>query len=84
MSEKNIFTHEDDVSINIPKEERELFTTSYDYSVEYTWNMMMGYNPKIVLEVPFQRNKVWKDDRCSQLIESIIMNVPIPPSLTER
>ena len=34
---------------------------------------------KIILEVPFQRQYVWKDDKASQLIESIIMNVPIPP-----
>ena len=36
-------------------------------------------NGKIVLEVPFQRKQIWKSDKASSLIESIIMNVPIPP-----
>lgn len=34
---------------------------------------------KIILEVPFQRKQIWKTDKASSLIESIIMNVPIPP-----
>lgn len=70
---------EDKEHLGVPKEKRYLNTASYDYSVDYLYSLMSGDNPKIVLEVPFQRNQVWKDDRSSQLIESIIMNVPIPP-----
>ena len=40
---------------------------------------MVSSPAKIILEVPFQRNHIWKEDRASQLIESLIMNVPIPP-----
>lgn len=79
MSMKNIFSKEDDNEVDIPKEKRKLATASYDYSVDFIFSQMIGDSPKIILEVPFQRKYVWKDDRSSQLIESIIMNVPIPP-----
>lgn len=79
MSEKEIFLEESDGDVDIPKEKRKLTTASYDYSVDYVAQQMIKDSPKIILEVPFQRNQVWKSDRSSQLIESIIMNVPIPP-----
>lgn len=80
MSEKEIFENEEDVLIvDVPKEQRHLNTSSYDYSIEFIVSLMQGLRPKIVLEVPFQRKYVWKDDKASQLVESIIMNVPIPP-----
>lgn len=71
--------NEERLNLNIPKEKRYLNTISYDYSVDYLNNLMTGDNPKIILAVPFQRKYIWKNDRASQLIESIIMNVPIPP-----
>ncbi len=71
-------TEEDSYSIDdIPKEKRYLNTVSYDYSVEYIYNLIK--KKKIILEVPFQRQQIWKTDKSSALIESIIMNVPIPP-----
>lgn len=70
---------EDNLLLDIPKEERYLHTSSYDYSVEFLVGLMQDDKPKIILEAPFQRKFIWKEDRCSQLIESIIMNVPIPP-----
>lgn len=68
---------EDEYGLDIPKENRFLNTTAYDYSVEYLYNLIK--KGKIVLEVPFQRKHIWKNDKASMLIESIIMNVPIPP-----
>lgn len=77
---KEIFEKDEDILVlDIPNEERFLNSTSYDYSVEFIVSMMQGETAKIILEVPFQRQYVWKDDKASQLIESIIMNVPIPP-----
>lgn len=77
---KELFEDSDDtLGIDVPKEKRYLNTASYDYSVQFISELMEGTNPKIILEVPFQRNFVWKEDRASQLIESVIMNVPIPP-----
>jgi hypothetical protein len=78
MADK-IFYEEEDNNIDIPKEKRILNTASYDYSVDYIASQMTNDVAKIILEVPFQRRQVWKPDRSSQLIESIIMNVPIPP-----
>jgi hypothetical protein len=76
MSE--VFANEEcDYSLDVPKEKRFLNTTSYDYSVEYLYNLIK--KGKIVLEVPFQRKHIWKNDKASMLIESVIMNVPIPP-----
>lgn len=73
-----VFAKDDDeYMLDVPKEKRFLNTVSYDYSVEYLYNMIK--KGKIVLEVPFQRNHIWKNDKASMLVESIIMNVPIPP-----
>ena len=63
--------------VDVPKEKRYLNTISYDYSVQYIYDLIK--RGKIILEVPFQRNQIWKPDKSSSLIESIIMNVPIPP-----
>lgn len=71
--------HDDKMGVDVPKEKRYLNTTSYDYSVDYLVELMNTDDPKIILAVPFQRKFVWKEDRASQLIESVIMNVPIPP-----
>jgi len=81
MTDEQVFQDEVEETdqLGVPKEKRHLNTASYDYSVDYLYSLMAGDNPKIILEVPFQRNQVWKTDRSSQLIESIIMNVPIPP-----
>lgn len=70
---------DDKMGVEIPKEKRYLNTASYDYSVQFLVELMSGELPKIILAVPFQRNFIWKIDRASQLIESVIMNVPIPP-----
>lgn len=77
---KEIFEKEDiNLALDIPKEKRNLQTASYDYSVQFLCGLMTGSDPKIILSVPFQRQFIWKSERSSQLIESIIMNVPIPP-----
>jgi hypothetical protein len=78
---KSIFDgdKEERLNLDVPKEKRYLNTISYDYSVDFLNSLMVGERPKIILEVPFQRKYIWKNDRASQLIESIIMNVPIPP-----
>ena len=67
----------DSYKIEVPKEKRYLNTMSYDYSVQYLYDLIN--RGKIVLEVPFQRQQIWKADQASSLLESIIMNVPIPP-----
>ena len=70
-------TENETYEIDVPKEKRYLNTISYDYSVQYIYDLIK--RGKIILEVPFQRKQIWKPDKASSLIESIIMNVPIPP-----
>lgn len=77
MNDETNYESEIDNNVDIPKEKRKLETNSYDYSVEFIYNYIKS--GKIILEVPFQRKFIWKPDRSSKLIESIIMNVPIPP-----
>lgn len=70
-------TENETYEIDVPKEKRYLNTMSYDYSVQYIYDLIK--KGKIILEVPFQRKQIWKTDKASSLVESIIMNVPIPP-----
>lgn len=79
MSKDHLESPDDKMGVEVPKEKRYLNTASYDYSVQFLVDLMSGDQPKIILAVPFQRNFIWKDDRASQLVESVIMNVPIPP-----
>ncbi|MBR3654370.1 MAG: DUF262 domain-containing protein [Elusimicrobia bacterium] len=65
-------------SIKIPKELRKIRTQAYDKSVEDTVNMIK--NNRIFLEPDFQRgSQIWDYKTSSQLIESVLLNVPIPP-----
>jgi hypothetical protein len=68
---------ENESSINdIPKEERILRTQAYDKSVSDV--IAMINNVDIVLNPEYQRNYVWDNKRASLLIESFLLNVPIP------
>lgn len=65
-------------TIKIPKELRKIRTQAYDKSVEDTVRMIE--KGRIFLQPDFQRNsQVWDYKTASQLIESILLNVPIPP-----
>jgi hypothetical protein len=63
--------------LDVSVDERKLVTQPYDYSVDQlTSHVSKG---KIVLiEVPYQREYVWDDTKASRLIESLLLNVPIP------
>lgn len=85
MSDKSfldeIDNFEDDIEdeiIDIPKEVRTLRQQSYDKSIEDLNNMMIKDEPKIKLDPDYQRNYLWDNKRSSLLIESILLNVPIP------
>lgn len=57
-------------------EERKLFTQAYDKSVYDLVRMISEKD--IILNPHYQREYVWDDKRASLLVESIILNVPIP------
>lgn len=61
--------------LSLPKEERTLETTSYDYTVDYLISLIE--EGKIILEMPFETDSLWKTERASKLIESLLMNFPI-------
>ena len=64
--------------IQIPKELRKIRTQAYDKSVEDTVRMIE--KGRIFLQPDFQRySQVWDYKTASQLIESVLLNVPIPP-----
>ena len=65
-------------TVKVPKELRKIRTQAYDKSVEDTVRMIE--KGRIFLEPDFQRNsQVWDYKTASQLIESVLLNVPIPP-----
>lgn len=61
--------------LNIPPEQRRLHTETYDYSV----STLIDYLEKDHIFIPeFQRGYVWSDQQASRLIESLIIQCPIP------
>ena len=62
--------------IEIPHDVRNLTTQSYDKSVCDVVRMIAEKD--LILDPDYQRNYVWDNKKSSKLIESIILNVPIP------
>lgn len=61
------------LTLNLLKEKRALETSSYDYTVDYLISLIE--EGQIILEMPFET--LWKTERASKLIESLLMNFPI-------
>lgn len=57
--------------------QRDLLTSVLDYNLSSLSNLVR--NKQIDLSPSYQRRNRWKDDRKSALIESFLMNVPVPP-----
>jgi len=64
------------VGDDIPKEQRYLRTQAYDKSISDVVAMIESED--IVLDPEYQRNYVWDNKKASLLVESILLNVPIP------
>lgn len=63
--------------LDITPDERRLVTQPYDLAIRQV--VADVHARKILLiEVPYQREYVWDDGKASRLIESLLMNVPIP------
>jgi len=62
--------------VEIPKEMRSLRTQAYDKSVSDLVSMIKKND--IVFNPEYQRNYVWDNKKASLLIESILLNIPIP------
>ncbi|MBV8388666.1 MAG: DUF262 domain-containing protein [Mucilaginibacter sp.] len=69
-----IFEQDLDI-LNIPPEKRRLNTETYDFTV----STLIDYlNDRHILIPEFQRGYVWNRAQASRLIESLIINCPIP------
>ena len=66
----------DENILEIPKEIRKINTQAYDKSVADLVRMIEEGD--INLNPEYQRNYIWDNKKASLLIESIILNVPIP------
>lgn len=66
----------EDEIIEIPQEVRKISTQAYDKSVSDIVRMIEDND--ITLNPEYQRNYIWDNKKSSLLIESIILNVPIP------
>ena len=60
----------------IPAEERKLRLQAYDKSVSDLVSMVNRGD--IILNPEYQRNYVWDNKKASLLVESILLNIPIP------
>jgi len=60
----------------IPARDRKLQTNPFDFIVSSISSQID--DGSIVLQDQFQRRRVWNDAKASRLIESLILNVPIP------
>lgn len=60
----------------IPVEERKLRIQPYDKSVSDLVNMVR--NEDIIFSPEYQRNYIWDNKKASLLVESILLNIPIP------
>ena len=66
----------------IPVEDRRISTQPYDLVVGSLMDQIKGgtiFLRPLSDRPSFQRNYVWSDEFASRLIESILLNVPIPP-----
>ena len=61
--------------LNIPAAERRLRTETYDFTV----STLVDYLKQGHISIPnFQRGFVWNKTQASRLIESLVINCPIP------
>jgi len=66
----------DDEPYDIPLRDRKLATHPYDFIVRSLNDQIK--DDTLILADKYQRRQVWKNVTCSRLIESLLMNVPIP------
>lgn len=73
-------TENEDAELNISSSikirDRKLFVHPYDYSIRSLKEQVE--DGTLVLADDFQRRRVWDDTKASRLIESLLINVPIP------
>jgi hypothetical protein len=62
-------------TFSFPPAERKVVTQSYDLSIQ---TLMEQWNGKLLIIPEIQREYIWDDGRASRLIESLLLNIPVP------
>ncbi|MDB2158983.1 DUF262 domain-containing protein [Clostridium butyricum] len=75
-SDINLIAEEEGEIAEIPAEQRKLRLQAYDKSVSDLVNMIR--NGDIIFSPEYQRNYIWDNRKASLLVESILLNIPIP------
>jgi len=72
----NLQENDSDGEFDFPPPDRKIFTQPYDLSLQTLVEQWVSGS----LELPeLQREYVWDNGRASRLIESFILNIPVPP-----
>ncbi|WP_420464360.1 DUF262 domain-containing protein [Candidatus Palauibacter sp.] len=61
---------------DFPPRERKIITQPYDLSLQ---TLKEQWAQKTLVIPPMQREYVWDNGRASRLIESLLLNIPVPP-----
>ena len=67
---------DDAPALDIAPKDRKLVTQAFDFIVGSLETQIKDKD--LILQDDFQRRRVWSDRKASSLIESLLMNVPIP------
>lgn len=77
----NLFEDKDEIKddeiLEVPKEIRRLNIETHDYPIEVLVKMIQDKD--IILRPNYQRDFIWDRTKCSLLIESVLLNIPLPP-----
>lgn len=81
FAEEGFVTEDDEAGeqrpeLHIPPRERKLVTQPFDFIVSSLEQQIR--DASLILQDSFQRRRVWDDTKASRLIESLLLNVPIP------
>lgn len=75
-SDNDLGESDNEEPFEFPPPERRISTQPYDLSVQTLVEQWDGS----ILEIPdIQRDYVWDNGRSSRLVESLILNIPVPP-----
>lgn len=70
------FDDENDEEVLIPQKDNRIFTSSGDPEIDSLYNKQK--RGRLVLQPDFQRQYVWDASKASKLIESAILQIPLP------
>ncbi|MBO8138231.1 MAG: DUF262 domain-containing protein [Desulfotomaculum sp.] len=76
ITDKNAEEEEFEALTDIPLDKKRLVAESVDYSIRNLYDLEQDGD--LILQPDFQRLYVWNRTKSSRLIESVLLNVPIP------